>query len=341
MRTRQRDRTRTHRVQVKIGHATPIHGGTDIQAFISTWKAAEGLFHDREHLGYKVTLDATDTLQLLDMTAKRERGIEKPFKDRLKNRMSKKLAPLGSQILLTFRSSESADPENPIIQRFLQNLYLAMNLSVPGSCNLHRASFQARPTARTRRIYSRGEQDVWLDLTAEDLESAWHSALKHGWPRLERIDLVKTWEWLERVGALAVDVAREPWERALFTILRVGSPQSHDPDLIQLCVQAVEALLGEGAPVSVIKRRVEFVLSAPNTNKGWYNELHKTRSKLAHGAAPLVRPGSWLREEEPGGEVLKYLDQIDQACAVLLALIQALVLKNARTFQISEVIALC
>ena len=193
---------KAHRVLVNIVNAAPVDGRTDPESFIGAWKEAEGLFREHEHLAYKVTVDATDTLQLLYIAAKMKRRVDKPFKDRLKYRMSRELSPFGSQIALTFRAPDSAKLENVIIKRFLENLYLAMNLSVPGSCNLHRASFQTRRTAQATRIWSRAERDVWLDLSSEGLECAYQSALKHGWPRFQRLELGGIWEWLERGLAL-------------------------------------------------------------------------------------------------------------------------------------------
>lgn len=342
MKTRLKGGAKARKVQVNLASATPVDGETEEQTFISAWKAAQSLFNNREHLGHRVTVDATDTLQLLDFAdkAERERGIGKPFEERLEYRTSRKLSPFGSRIVLTFHGAESVNLDDTVIERFLQNLYLAMNLSVPGSCNLHRTSFLARRSPEKRNELQT-QREVWIDLSAEQLENAYQSALRRGWPPFQRIELAGAWEWLERNGTLALDVAREPWHRALFTMLRVGSRQSQDPDVIQLCVQAIEALLGQGAPASVVKRRVESVLGIPRTHKSWYRELHDTRSRLVHGAAPIVRPGEWLNEDEASGEIAKYFAQSDLACAVLLCLIQKLILKTAHTFQINETVTLC
>ncbi len=310
-----------------------------MQRLISAWKAAQDVFRNREHLGHWVSVDATDTLQLLDCVADLEKGCEKPFEARLKSRVSQKHYPAGSRIVLTFCCTDPAQLSNEAIERFLQNLYLAMNLSVPGSCNLYRSSFQARRGAE-RSIWSRAESEVWLDLSAEELQFAYQSSLKHGWPPFERVELARVWEWLERNGALALDVAREPWQRALFTIIRIGHRAEHDLDVIQLCVQAFEALLGQGAPASIVKRRLESVLGAPQNHQIWYRDLHDTRSKFAHGAAPILRPGKWLSEDEASGEIAKYFAQTDLAIAVLLSLLQKLILKNARAVEINEIVTL-
>lgn len=340
MKIRLKGRVKIHKVQVNLANTAPVDGRTDVQAFISAWKAAQGLFKNREHLCHGVTVDATDTLQWLDCIATLEGGVEKPFEARLKSRISGKLTPSGSQIVLTFHCTDPAELDNTVIERFLQSLYLAMNLSVPGSCNLHRASFLARRSPE-KRIGLRTQREVWIDLSAEQLEFAYQSALKRGWPPFQRVELAGAWEWLERNGTLGLDVAREPWHRALFTILRVGSQQSHGSDVILLCVQAIEALLGQGAPASVVKRRVESVLGIPRTHKNWYRVLHDTRSRIVHGAAPIVRPGEWLNEDEASGEIAKYFEQSDLAYAVLLGLIQKLILKTAHTFQINEIVTLC
>lgn len=340
MKTRPKGLVKARKVQVNLANAAPVDGETELQTFIDAWKAAQSLFFNREHLGHMVTVDATDTLQLLDIAVKLKRGIGKPFEDRLEYRLPRKLSPVGSRIVLTFHDAESANLDDTVIERFLQNLYLAMNLSVPGSCNLHRASFVAR-RSHEKRNELQTQREVWIDLSAEQLEHAYQSALRRGWPPFQRIELAGAWEWLERNGPLALDVAREPWHRALFTILRVGSRQSDEPDVIQLCVQAVEALLGQGAPASVVKRRVESVLGIPCTHKSWYRELYDTRSRFVHGAAPIVRPGEWLNEDEASGEIAKYFEQSDLAYAVLICLIQKLILKTAHTFQINEIVTLC
>lgn len=340
MQTRLKGRVKAFKVKVNLANAAPVDGRTDVQAFISAWKAAQGLFRNREYLCHGVTVDATDILQWLDCIAMLEGGVEKPFEARVKSRISGKLTPSGSQIVLTFHCTDPTKLDDTVIERFLQNLYLAMNLSVPGSCDLYRASFLARRSPE-KRIRLRTQRDVWLDLSAAQPESAYQSALKRGWPPSQRIELAGAWEWLERNGTLGLDVAREPWHRALFTILRVGSQGPYDPDVILLCVQAIEALLGQGAPASVVKRRVESVLGIPRTHKRWYRELHDTRSRFVHGAAPIVRPGGWLNEDEASGEIAKYFEQSDLAYAVLLGLIQKLILKTAHTFQINEIVTLC
>jgi len=341
METRLKGRVKVQKVQVNLANATPADGRTDVQAFISVWKAAQGFFRNREHLGHWVTVDATDTLQLLDCVAMLEGGVEKPFESRRKSRISGKLTPIGSQIVLTFHSTDPAKLDNRVIERFLQNLYLAMNLSVPGSCNLYRASFLARRSHEKRIGFRTQREVVWIDLSAAQPENAYQSALTRGWPLFQRIELAGVWEWLELNGPLGLDVAREPWHRALFTILRVGSQESHGPDEILLCVQAIEALLGQGAPASVVKKRAESVLGIPRTHKSWYRVLHDTRSRVVHGAAPIVRPGAWLNEDEASGEIAKYFEQSDLAYAVLLCLIQKLILKAAHTFKINETVTLC
>jgi hypothetical protein len=210
MEVRLKGRVKIYKVQVNLANTAPVDGRTDVQAFISAWKAAQGLFRNREHLCHGVTVDATDTLQLLDCIATLEGGAEKPFEARLKSRFSGKLTPGGSQIVLTFHCTKPAELDNTVIERFLQSLSLVMNLSVPGSGNLHRASFLARRSPE-KRIGLRTQREVWIDLSAEQFEFAYLSALKRGWPLFQRVELAEAWEWLERNGTLGLDVDRESW----------------------------------------------------------------------------------------------------------------------------------
>ena len=82
-------------------------------------EGGSGLFDNREHLGHRVTVDATDTLQLLDFSDKAQR-IGKPFEDRWEYRISRKLSPLGSRIVLTFHGAESVNLDDTVIQAFFR-----------------------------------------------------------------------------------------------------------------------------------------------------------------------------------------------------------------------------
>jgi hypothetical protein len=245
------------------------------------------------------------------------------------------LSPFGSELTITVRSPESLLHFDQFIPRFLENLYVAMNLAVPGSCNLYRTSFKSTRDLKGGS-WRRRRETVRVDLAAQPFETAAQFALERGWPTHQEIDLRHAWGWLNQTGLLDLDVAENPWQRAVFTLLHIGNLESQYPDVIFYCVQAIEALVSQGAPASVTKRRVESVLGAPRTHKNWFSDLQRIRSQVAHGTAPLVRPSGFLNNE-PG----KAFENIELSVAVLLALLQRLVAKNATRFQINEVIDLC
>lgn len=326
-----------HKLKVDIGNALPMFE-IPLAPVIDAWRVAEELFKDCDYLESSITLDVTDILEVLDILA----DYSQERADRRSNhRASRGLSPFGSELTIIVRGPAAPPRFDQLIPRFLENLYLAMNLSVPGSCNLYRTSFKSTRNYE-RSVWRRRRETIRLDLAAQPFEGAALFAVERGWPTHQPIDLRRTWKWLNQTGLLALDVGESPWQRAVFTLLRIGNLESQYPDAIFYCVQSIEALVSEGvpAPASVTKRRVESVLGVPRTHKNWFSDLQRIRSQVAHGTAPLVRLSGFLNTD-PGNATKKSFENIDLSVAVLLALLQRLIAKDATRFQITEVIDLC
>lgn len=322
-------RMRTCRITVTLGNLNPMHGGLDIKAFAKAWKEVGSLFKNRMHFGYKVTIDVSDVMEFYLRTK------ALTDKDVTLQKAVRRFPGYGVRMVASFKGGNSDEWQDEIVERLLENLYLAMNLAAPGSCNLYPGGFRRKKPFRSSCSI---ERYVRLDRCTDALHFACATAMERGWPRIQFIQLSDVWKWLEQIGALTVEVAREPVHRALFTFLRLGSTDTHNIDLIQLCVQAIESLLGGGAPARVVQRRVETILGSPKSHKGWYAELYSTRSQLVHGSAPILRPGPWLNDGDAGAQ---YFKQVDQAYVVLLALIQALITNRSRAFKIEETVRPC
>jgi hypothetical protein len=192
-----------HKVQLDIGNALPMHG-IPLEPVIAVWRTAEKLFNNCKYLEMSITIDATDILRLMTLISA---DSQKPIDDRLKIRTSRSLSPFGSHLIIKISHSGAVLLPDETISNFLENLYLAMNISVPGSCNFFDASFKSRRPLeligwRHRREPVRG------NLSAQPFETAWNFSVDRGWPSHREIDLRQTWAWFQRNGFFALDVAK-------------------------------------------------------------------------------------------------------------------------------------
>lgn len=335
-------RSKTWRVTVELGPTLPFcEDPADVQSFESTWAQLSSFFQRRRYLGGWISIDASDAFEAQRLWSARDRRSRRHLKERIDSLVARGRSLGGADLVLTLGGS-SRWPEN-LVARFLEDLYLAMNISFPGSLSLLGASFDGRHLPSNPRVGKLAgmESKTGFDLAGDPLELARSYASRRSWPALTALSLEQTWAWLESGGYFELDIAQEPWHRLLFALLRVGYTQHHEADVILFAVQALEGLAGNNIPASLIQRRLEGVLGKPPTHQNWFKPLHATRSQLAHGAAQILRPGRLLDSDVATNEVfLSYDEQLDTSRAVLLAVVQKLVIGNARGLKCEETVSL-
>ncbi|MFN8497967.1 MAG: hypothetical protein U0641_08930 [Anaerolineae bacterium] len=127
--------------------------------------------------------------------------------------------------------------------------------------------------------------------------------------------------------------------KSLFTVLRISEVDVTETEIILYIAQVLEAFFSEGKEgiAWVLKNRIHRVLGLPDTHKKWFNKFYDIRSRVAHGNLPMLRPGDFNWDTP---DVLNYreayLDPMDRAIGVLIAIIQDLVVSDARTYRFSE-----
>ena len=161
-------------------------------------------------------------------------------------------------------------------------------------------------------------------------------ARERGWPHLRHLAFADCWSWLEGELPYHLELAEEPHHRALFTLLNVCAPGVSETDMILHVAQVLEAFFTDKRQgiTSVLRQRLELVLGEPSTHQNWFNRFYERRSRIAHGSAPVLRPGSYAHEDHP--EVADYIkshwEPLDEALAVFMAVLQDLVIHNAREY---------
>lgn len=181
----------------------------------------------------------------------------------------------------TFDNPELLNEEAPwefglAAWRMLSELFLAMNISVPGSCSV---------------INLNGFHFRWARRAASDT----------GWPNIVELDLRTVAEWLRIQNIRSSDSATGPQARSLFSLLGLsrGNQLPHDRALwtaialeslyrrpldrdkrlgaaSDLCPQLFDRLGHPGKEVA------EFVYSEVGS-------FYETRNKLLHGQGPIFR----------------------------------------------------
>jgi hypothetical protein len=106
--------------------------------------------------------------------------------------------------------------------------------------------------------------------------------------------------------------------------------------MILLIAQVLEAFFSDGRQGigAVLRERLELVLGIPATHSKWFSKFYERRSRIAHGSAPVFRPGGYAHDDNKAVEEYfqSYCVPIDEAVAVLLGILQDLVRHDARQY---------
>lgn len=280
---------------------------------------------------FQISIDASDVVDCLEREASDD---EDAIEARLESQLAEGLHPMrGSLLIDVVEVSGRGDMRMPmqLLGRFLQQIFLAMNLSVPGSANF----YASRYTEQADNDYPPP------DLSSSILEGAYAKACERGWPCFRPVTVRQSWNWLQEAMSYDLDVARAPVDRALFAVLHVCEPQEVDAENILRVAQAFEALFAGGRESigSVLHQRMEAVLGAPMSHKRWFNKFYDLRSRIAHGDVPVLRPGKYYDIGE-SSQIEQYIaefwEPMDQAVAALLAVLQDLVIHNSRSYRFEQ-----
>ncbi|MCI5218644.1 MAG: hypothetical protein D3914_05510 [Candidatus Electrothrix sp. LOE2] len=136
-----------------------------------------------------------------------------------------------------------------------------------------------------------------------------------------------------------LSVANEPWQKASFAILRLGILDACLEDNMLVIARALEALFVDGREGigSLLKTRLQLVIGIPSTHTKWFSKFYTLRSKIAHGASPMLKPGDY---HDNCSDVDKYFNSyfepMDTATAVLLSVLQDLTQHGIYSYQFEQ-----
>jgi hypothetical protein len=221
-------------------------------------------------------------------------------------------------IIVENQNFENIHTHSSFFQKFIESIFLAMNLSTMGGCNLYNFSFK--------------EKSNDSGLCSDIMESAWDKSDMEKWPRIERIEFSKTWEWLESQNTREFILAQSPTQKAIAVLLHLSySPILETSELINVSQVLESILLTKNEPKTKgLKDKITLILGQkPNNYQCWISEFYKLRSQIVHGSYPIFRPMDDRDKENEALTIYFEINQlIENGISVILALLQDLILHN-------------
>jgi hypothetical protein len=328
--------------RLNINNIIPHADEQSSKNIIAVWKEAEQLTKDMEYSclnprggavnTLKVKLSLTETIQRLEEAVKTS-GSFNAYRQQYGD---KDEALMGSSLAF---SIQTPDPQNTIGDAYQiasiiqQQLYLAMNLSYPGTCQLLGVSFDG-PNAHLYEAQS-FDSKIFYD--------ARMSSREQSWPKLQQLDFEATWNWINRQHFSASDTAISDNNRIFMNLLKLAQQRhGYGSRSALLASHQLELLLGTKAHESLnrLRDRTALILGQIPESADCFIELFHRRDDMFEGNHPIRRPAliSHSAHDENREQMASHNTTIELAAGMIVCLIQALVKTNRDKFQFREVL---
>lgn len=206
---------------IKSQNVVPGAAEVNHDNLINLWSQTEKYFENTpiiidNGIEININIDAKEIKQRLDDLKDEncEKYLKQFFKNHEKWEDDKYFEehPFGGRLVINISEKIFNNPNEKFnfVTRFLEQLFLAMNLSSRGGCNLSAISYLDK-----KNIYKEEKYSLHCDV----IENAWHRSNIDGWPLLKGLEFSLVWEWLTSQGALNFMLADSPTKKALAMLL--------------------------------------------------------------------------------------------------------------------------
>lgn len=167
----------------------------------------------------------------------------------------------------------------------LYDLFLVLNLALPGSANFH----SVRVSSSDEKFHEE------LDLSSFYFEDAWVNSNNGVWPALDALPVKSVSRWFQNVRPGFNQLPESAIERALFALLHISRRDGRLEDIIWL-FYAFESLFETrpGENFSALLDRLCLVLEPPDEIrprlKKELRRLYDYRSAFVHGGLQVIHP---------------------------------------------------
>lgn len=217
------------------------------------------------------------------------------------------------------------------VEAYLYELFLLLNLSMPGSITLFQTVFKAGKQSRQINI-----DDYFFSNSLK-----WSNAI--GWPKIGQVPIGDVVRWYKSLNIGIRQVARNNLERVIFSLLHVcNNDQISSNGLIWLA-HSLESLFESpksSISITIINRSFK-VLGEPEENsrkiKKMFQEFYDLRSKYVHGELNIHHPSY---NEILDDDIDEYFNKVEEAhkvgISIVIACMQLLILNNWKGFKFRE-----
>lgn len=167
----------------------------------------------------------------------------------------------------------------------LYDLFLILNVALPGSTNLHLAKVAGADA-------NFGED---MDMSSFYFEDAWVSSRAGVWPGLKELSTAAVADWFYQVRPGFNQVPEGPIERSLFALLHICRSNGKPEDIVWL-FYAMESLFETrpGENFAALFERICLLLAPPeeveSRLKKELRRMYNYRSAFVHGGLKVIHP---------------------------------------------------
>jgi len=326
-------------VKINIGDVIPNAGKNEADWIVSAWEGANKFLSevafrvespcDPALSEYQVSLDASDLIKTLKNAQQHSGGFAAFLKE------SRTVNGNTSAALIVTVKTEASSIESYTLYHcvgvFLQQLMLAMNIALPGSCQILDATYEGKDSTS----FEPPEFESMV------FTNGWLSAFNADWPILKPLKFADVWAWLTERKTSETDTAISMVNKVMFCLLELAQHTQVNKLTNALLVSHMLEMFGKmenDVNHHLLRERIIIILGNPSDKADSFNELYRMKHSLIRSEQPVRRPSMIYHDADD--EVLQQLEMhnspIEQALAIVIALLQDLVINKSACYQYRE-----
>lgn len=283
---------------------------------------------------FHLSMDLSQVVAVLERAAEHEGGFTK-----YRQEMRQGSASINSA---TIRIELTAEAENENTVAYyhaaavaLQQLYLALNIAVPGSCQIVDAKYLGGECASF-------DPPV---LEATPFINAYLHSVESQWLAIEKLNVDEVWNWLKMLKTSETETAIRPVNKALFGLLELGRSQSglSNKDVLLIC-KLLELLTSATDVIDPlhIRSRIALILGHASREGDSIAEIYRLKQAYTLGARPFRRQAVRVHdfEEEFLRNLRDHNSPVEEGVTIVLAILQKLCKNSAAGFQFEETVSI-
>ena len=211
------------------------------------------------------------------------------------------------------------------LKRIVLNIIISTNIVYPGYMEIIEGT-----------ISLNNSYYIKLDKMNSSLFGIHEEVLKKNWPKLEKVSLIETWDWLTNKVNYSLKVGNTPANRAMNAFSYQFNADNYEDLFYSLL--GLEALYNTTTSEGIMKQisnKTSLLFGEPVKYKKSISQMYQVRSAFVHGA--LNFPDKFYRyDADTEFETFyfeKYSDALKTAQSLLIASLRLLIINNAVEFK--------